>query len=88
MYLPIVPVTALILMIVEIVICCNCPKKSWQAVLPTLVSLSTVFMWVFFFVRPVFITYILGIICIAWTAGVFLGWGLFSAWRWMQNRKQ
>lgn len=80
-------ITAVILIVVEVVICRNCPKKSWQAVLLTIVSLTTVFMWVFFFVRPVFITYILGIICIGWTVGVFLGWGMFSVWKWMKNRK-
>ena len=78
MYFPVVLVTALIVLAVEIVICCNCPKLSWQGVLPALVSLTTAGMWVSYFVKPAFSTYILGLICLIWTAAALIGWGLFA----------
>ena len=79
-------ITAVILMVIEIVICRNCPKISWQAVLPTLVSLTCVGMWVMFVLRPSVISYILGWISLGWTVGVLLGWGLFGVWKWMKKR--
>lgn len=81
-------ITAVILLVVEIVICRHCPKVSWQAVLPTLVSLTAVGMWGMFFLRPAVISYILGWISLGWTVGVFLGWGLFGVWKWMQDRNR
>ena len=87
MYFSIVLVTALIVLAVEIVICCNCPKLSWQGVLPTLVSLTAAGMWVSFFVKPAFSTYILGLICLIWTAAAFLGWAIFSIWKKIRGKK-
>lgn len=81
-------ITAGILLVIEVVICRNCPKVSWQAVLPTLVSLTAVGMWVMFVLRPAIISYILGWISLGWTVGVFLGWGLFGILKWVENRKQ
>lgn len=81
-------ITGLILMIVEVVICRNCPKISWQAVLPTLVSLTAAGMWVMFALSPSVISFILGWISLGWVAGVLLGWGLSAVWKWIQNREK
>jgi len=81
-------ITGLVLMIVEIVICRNCPKISWQAVLPTLVSLTSVGMWVMFVLSPSVISFILGWISLGWVAGVLLGWGAFSVWKRISNKKK
>ena len=88
MNLPVVLVAALVLLTVEAVICCNCPKRSWQAVLPTLVGLTTAGMWVSFYVKPAFSTYILGLICLIWTGAVLLGWGLFCIVKKLRDKKK
>ena len=81
-------ITGVVLMTVEIVICRNCPKISWQAVLPTLVSLTAAGMWGLFALSPSVVSFILGWISLGWVAGVLLGWGLFGIWKWAQKKKQ
>ena len=81
-------ITGLILMIVEIVICRNCRKISWQAVLPTLVSLTCGGMWVMFILSPSVVSFILGWISLGWVFGVLLGWGAFGIWNWIRKRKE
>lgn len=81
-------ITGLILMIVEIVICRNCPKISWQAVLPTLVSLTAAGMWVMFALSPSVVSFILGWISLGWVAGVLLGWGVFGIWNRVRKMKE
>lgn len=81
-------ITGLILMIVEIVICRNCRKISWQAVLPTLVSLTCEGMWVMFVLSPSVVSFILGWISLGWVIGVLMGWGAFGIWNRIRKRKE
>ena len=80
--------TGPVLMLVELVICRSCPKISWQAVLPALVTLTAVGMWVMFALSPSVASFILGWISLGGVAGVLLGWGAFGVWKRISKKKE
>lgn len=81
-------VTAVILLLVQVAICYNCRTLSWQAVLPILLGLTTAGMWISFFLKPKFTSYILGLICLVWMAAVLLGWGIMTVVKKRQNKEK